>query len=167
MRLGLIIAITLVAAFITAAGADQPFDSHPVGNVYHGPPAMPDFQSRDREFKDIRTRLRNGIKEGTNFAGRYKVIQIGCGSGCTFVVVADVSTGQVYSVPSGGETDQMLRLEYRVSSNLIRTWWVPNLDKTDKCLHEDFLFTGGHFRSLGRSGPVACPGYCNNGTCKR
>jgi hypothetical protein len=166
MRLGLIIAITAVAAFMTAAGADQPFDSFPIGNVYRGPPAMPDFQLRDREFKDFRTRIRNGIKEGANFAGRHKVIQIGCGSGCTFVVVADVSTGQVYNFPHGGETDQMLQLEYRVSSNLIRAWWVQNLDKTDSCLQEGFLLRGGHFLSLGRPGPAACPGYCNDGICK-
>lgn len=167
MRLGLTIAIAAVAAFTAAARADQPFDSHPVGSVYHGPPAMPDFHRRDREFNDIRTRIRNGIKEGANFAGRHRVIQIGCGSGCTFVVVADISTGQVYRFPHGGETDQMLRLEYRVSSNLLRAWWVPNLDKTDSCLEEDFLLTGGHFLSLGRSGPAPCPGYCYNGICKR
>jgi hypothetical protein len=166
MRFGLIIAITAVAASITAANADQPFDRFPIGDVYRGPPAMPDFQGRDQEFKDFRTRIRNGIKEGGNFAGRYKVIQIGCGTGCTFVIVADISTGRVYSFPHGGEHDQMLQLEYRVSSNLIRAWWVPNLDNMDRCLQEDFLLRDGHFVSLGRSGLAACPGYCNNGVCK-
>src|SRR5215472_1578913 len=157
MRLGLIIAITTVAALITAAYADQPFDGFPAGSVYRGHPAMPDFQRRDREFKDFRTRIRNGIKEGPNFAGRYKVIQIGCGTGCTFVVVADVSTGRLYSFPRGGENYQMLQLEYRISSNLMRAWWVPNLDKTDSCLREDFLLRSGQFLSLSRSGPAACP----------
>lgn len=166
MRFRLIVTIAAVAASITAANADQPFDRFPVGEVYRGPPAMPEFQWRDRKFKDFRTRIRNGIKGGANFSGRYKIIQIGCGTGCSFVIVADVSTGRVYSFPHGGEYDQMLQLEYRVSSNLIRAWWVPNLDNIDRCSQEDFLMRDGHFVSLGRSGLAACPGYCDNGVCK-
>jgi len=167
MRLGLIVAITAVVTSIAAVNADQPFDRFPIDDVYRGRPAMPDFQGRDREFKDFRTRIQNAIKEGTNFAGRYKIIQIGCGSGCTFVVVADVSTGRVYRFPHGGEDDQMLQLEYRVSSNLIRAWWVPNLDNQGSCLQEDFLLRDGHFVSLGRSGLTACPYYCDHGVCTR
>ena len=143
------------------------FDRFPAGEVYRGVLAMPDFEGRDREFKDFRTRIRNGIREGTNFASRYKVIQFGCGTGCSFVVVADVSTGRVYSFPHGGEYDQMLQLEYRVSSNLVRARWVPNLGNMDRCLQEDFLLKDGHFVSLGKSGLAACHvGYCDNGVCK-
>jgi hypothetical protein len=143
------------------------FERFSVGEGYRGPPAMPDFGGRDREFKDFRTRIRNGIKEGINFAGRYKVIQFGCGTGCSFVVVADVSTGRVYRFPHGGEYDQMLQLEYRVSSNLIRAWWVPNLENTDRCLQEDFLLKNDNFVSLGRSELATCrAGYCDNGVCK-
>ena len=163
----LAIAIVAVAVLITAANADQPFDKFLVGEVYRGPPVVPDFQGRDRDFKNYRTRIRNGIKEGPNFAGRYKVIQFGCGTGCTVVIVADVSTGRVYSFPHGGEYDQELRLEYRISSNLIRAWWVPNPENTDRCLQEDFLLRDGHLVSLGRSDPAACPaGYCEGGVCK-
>jgi clan AA aspartic protease (TIGR02281 family) len=143
------------------------FDRFSVTEVYRGPSTMPDFEERDRKFKDFRTRIRNGIKEGPNFAGRYKVIQFGCGTGCSFVVVADVSTGRVYSFPHGGEYDQGLQLEYRVSSNLIRARWVPSLENMDRCLQEDFLLKDGHFLSLGRSGLAACQaGYCDNGMCK-
>jgi clan AA aspartic protease (TIGR02281 family) len=104
------------------------FDEYSVAEVYRGSPVMPDFGGRDRQFKDYRTRIRNGITEGANFAGRYKVIQIGCGTGCSFVLVADVSTGRVYSFPHGGEYDQGLELQYQISSNLIRAWWIPNLE---------------------------------------
>lgn len=156
MRFHPIIASAAIAVSITAASANQPFDKFPVGAAYSGPPAMPDFTGRDREFKEFSTRIQDGIKEGANFAGRYKVIPIGCGTGCSFIVVANVSTGQVYTFPHGGEDDQMLRLEYQVSSNLIRAWWVPNLQNTDQCLEEDFLLKNGQFVSLGRSGPAAC-----------
>jgi clan AA aspartic protease (TIGR02281 family) len=84
------------------------FDKFPAGHGYQGTPVMPDFQGRDRNFNGFRTRIRNGIQEGANFAGRYKVIQFGCGTGCSFVIVADVSTGRVYNFPHGGEYDQML-----------------------------------------------------------
>lgn len=157
MRFHLIIASAAIAVSITAAYANQPFDKYPVAGTYSGPPAMPDFTGRDQEFKEFSTRIQDGIKKGANFAGRYKVIPIGCGTGCSFIVVADVSTGQVYTFPHGGEEDQMLRLEYQVSSNLIRAWWVPNPQNTDQCLQEDLLLKNGQFVSLGRSGPAACP----------
>ena len=143
------------------------FDKFPVAELYRGASTMPDFEERDRKFKDFRTRIRNGIKEGPNFAGRYKVIQFGCGTGCNFVLVADVSTGRVHNFPHGGEYDQELQLEYRLSSSLIRARWVPNMEKMDSCLLEDFLLKDGDFLSLGRSGPAACyAGYCENGVCK-
>ena len=73
------LAVAIIAIAINAAGAEQPYASHsfesfPVGAVYRGPPAMPDFQGRDRQFRDFRTRIVNGIREGANFASRYKII---------------------------------------------------------------------------------------------
>jgi hypothetical protein len=128
---------------------------------------MPDFQARDRSFNNFRTRIRDGIQEGANFASKYKVIQFGCGTGCSFVIVADVATGHVYSFPHGGEYDQMLRLEYRISSKLIRAWWVPSLEDMDKCLQEDLLLEDGHFISIRKYELALCPkGYCDNGICK-
>ena len=127
---------------------------------------MPDFQGRDRNFNNFRTRIRNGIQEGANFAGRYKVIQFGCGTGCSFVIVGDVSTGRVYNFPHGGEYDQMLRLEYRISSKLIRAWWVPSLEDMNRCLHEDLLLEEGRFVSLQKYELAICPSaYCDNGIC--
>lgn len=82
------------------------FDKFPGGPRYQGTLVMPDFQGRDKDYNKFRTRIRNGIQEGANFAGRYKVIQFGCGTGCSFVIVADVSTGRVLSFPHGGEFDQ-------------------------------------------------------------
>jgi hypothetical protein len=144
------------------------FERYPATDIYSRPVRMPDFQGRDRNAKDYRTRIRNGIKEGPNFAGRYKVIQIGCGTGCTFVYVADVSTGRVLGFPHGGEYDQELELEYRFSSNLIRAWWIPPEYTTDYrlCMREDMLLKDDRFVSLDRSGTEKCPGYCDNGLCK-
>jgi clan AA aspartic protease (TIGR02281 family) len=150
-----------------AARAGVDFDKFPAGPSYHGTPVMPDFQGRDSNFNSFRTRIRNGIQEGSNFAGRYKVIQFGCGTGCSFVVVADVSTGRVYNFSHGGEYDQMLRLEYRISSKLIRAWWVPSVENMDRCLQEDLLLEDGRFVSIRKYDLSVCPkGYCENGVCK-
>jgi hypothetical protein len=174
MKLRISIVAFALAGTLGSAQSLAQFERYPVTEVYRGPVRMPDFQGRDRDAKDYRTQIRNGIKEGPNFAGRYKVIQFGCGTGCTFVYVADVSTGRVYSFPHGGEDDQELRLEYRISSNLIRAWWIPPnsprdpvYDLPDSCLQEDFLLKDGHFVSLRRSGLAKCPAdYCDNGVCK-
>ena len=76
------------------------------------------------------------------------------------------ANGRICSFPHGGEHDQLLQLEYRVSSYLIRAWWVPILEHMDECLEEDLVFKNGKFVSLGRSGILKCPvGYCENGVC--
>lgn len=157
MRFQLIIASAAIAVSIAAAHAGQSFDSFPVGKIYNGTPTMPDFTGRDQEFKYFSAPIWNGIKEGANFAGRYRVVQIDCGTGCSFVVVADVSTGKVVIFPHGGDGDQMLQLQYKVSSNLIRAWWVPIGQDMGECLQEDLLLKDDEFVSLGRSGPAACP----------
>ena len=143
----------------TAQGPNEPgtFERFPVVAAYRDTPVMPDFDGRDREFKNYRTRIRNGIAEGADFAGRYKVIQFGCGTGCSFVLLADVSTGRVYGFPHGGENDQMLRLEYRITSNLIRASWVPNIQDMNTCAQEDLLWDDGRFTSLRTAGAAPCP----------
>lgn len=134
----------------------DPFNQFPVAAIYRGPAAMPDFDGRDRQFRDFRTRIRDGISQGINFAGRYAVIQFGCGTECSFVLVADVSTGQVYDFPHGGEHDPMLSLDYRPSSNLISATWVPDIQKMDHCLREMYVFDQGRFTSLGEPAEVTC-----------
>lgn len=167
-----LVAVAALTVSLATTSAAQPsvqdsFARFPVTSIYRGPPVMPNFAGRDRGFRDFRTRIRNGIRQGPNFAGRYKVIQFGCGTGCSDVLVADVSSGHIYDFPRGGEDDQMLQLEYRISSNLIRTWWVPDIDNMNRCLQEDFVFKRGRFVSLGKPSPITCPtGYCENGVCK-
>src|SRR5437868_1859738 len=44
----------------------------------------------------FRTRLREGAREGVNFAGHYTMVQWGCGAGCLDAGVIDAKTGMVY-----------------------------------------------------------------------
>lgn len=135
------------------------FGRHPVPTAYHGRSVMPDFAGRDRAFDNFRTTIRQGIRQGADFAGRFKVIEIGCGTDCRFDYVADVSTGQVHAFPVTSENLQMLRLEYRISSNLVRASWVPRLENFETCMWENFLFTGETFVPLGPQTPGPCPAY--------
>jgi hypothetical protein len=100
------------------------FEDFRVQGVYRGPPTMPDFRGRDRAHAMFRTRIRNGIKAGANFAGHYAVIPIGCGTDCVFYPVADVTTGQVYDFPYGGEEYYALDLKFETHSTLIIARWV-------------------------------------------
>ncbi len=42
-----------------------------------------------------RTRLRSGLKNGPNFAGKYAVVMHGCGTSCQIYWVINVETGKV------------------------------------------------------------------------
>lgn len=43
----------------------------------------------------FRTRLRKGLEEGPNFAGKYKIVTHGCGSPCQVNWIVDTETGEV------------------------------------------------------------------------
>lgn len=112
--------------------------SYPVRARFAGKTVMPDFRGRDREFNSFRTRIRDGMREGPNFAGRYTLIQIGCGAGCSFVILADNQTGRPVSFPRGGEEHMYLSLDYRRDSRLVAAQWLDN--GTSKCVVEFFDF---------------------------
>ena len=127
------------------------FGNYPISTIYRGKVAFPDFRGRDRDASVFRTRIVNAMREGPNFAGKYAVIQIGCGTGCRFYPVVDVTTGSVKSFPLGGEEYLHLDLHFRIDSALIVAVW----DDGEKCLQEAFKMERGSLNSLGRS---AIPG---------
>ncbi len=119
-----------------------------VRETFSGKTRLPDFRGRDREFNSLRTRIRNGLREGPNFAGHYSLIQIGCGSGCSFVVVADNKTGEPRNFPLGGESNMYLQLDYRRDSRLLSVQWADY--DTDRCYAEFFDFVGDTWKALGK-----------------
>jgi hypothetical protein len=126
-----------------SAKVDNGYD---VSDIYTGGTKYPDFGVRDAAFKTFRTRVRSGMKAGPSFAGEYSVIQIGCGSGCSFVVVASNRTGEAFNFPRGGEENMYLALKYRLSSRLLTAQWASHDD--DKCYVERFEFTGADWKPL-------------------
>lgn len=115
-------------------------------SVYRGAVQYPDFAGRDKAYAQFRTRITKEMRTGPNFAGRYAIVEIGCGTSCQFAIVADVSTGRLYSFPYGGEAYYMLGLTYRVKSNFLTAKWVA--DQT--CVQDDMEWDGARFTSLGK-----------------
>lgn len=122
--------------------------SYPVRARFAGKTVMPDFRGRDREFNSFRTRIRDGMREGPTFAGRYTLIQIGCGAGCSFVILADNQTGRPVSFPRGGEEHMYLSLDYRRDSRLVAAQWLDN--GTSTCVVEFFDFDKDAWRAISK-----------------
>lgn len=122
------------------------FDQFAVSKIYLGKTSYPQFDGRDRAFKDYRTRIREGLKLGPNFSGEFSVIQFGCGAGCTFVYVANNRTGQVYKFPRGGDDNLYLQLKYEATSRLLIAQWANYDART--CMLEHFEWTGADAKLL-------------------
>jgi hypothetical protein len=108
--------------------------------------AADDFRNRDHEFASFRTRIKVGVQQGVNFAGHYSLIQFGCGTGCTQVLVTDVSTGKVYSFPRGGDDNMYLELNFAPKSSLIVARWFGG----ERCAEEMFVWRNERFDQIGK-----------------
>lgn len=139
--------IILAALAVAATAHITPYSFAQQIPVYRGAVSYPDFAGRDKAYAYLRTRIVEEMQTGPNFAGRYVVLQLGCGSGCSSVLVADVSTGRVYDFPYGGEIYQMMTLSYGVKSNFITAKWVND---QGKCEADDLLWNGFRFVSQNR-----------------
>ena len=93
------------------------FKDYPEKGTFDGPPAEPRLTTTWAQRYRTRIRLgaasREGFRRGfeyieepgPNFAGHYRVVTWGCGSGCLMMVVVDLRTGTVYRPPiSAGTT---------------------------------------------------------------
>jgi hypothetical protein len=127
------------------APGDADFGRYALADSYRGPVKFPDFKGRDRDWNSYRTRIREGMKDGANFAGRTALIEIGCGAGCRFAYVADVSTGRIHNFPLGGEGNMYLDLHYRAYSRLVVAFWQDG----GRCMKEALEWTGQAFKRQG------------------
>jgi hypothetical protein len=143
--------------------------------VYSGPSAKPDFQSLPGS-RDYRTRIRNGIKQGVNFAGHYAIVMFGCGMGCQMGFLADVRSGKIFGLPFGGEEQEYLLTDFRPYSKLIKVGWTEegyfdkdmNFVRYDRpiCVSQELVLKGTAFQVLrtaktagdcDRFGVTCCP----------
>ncbi|WP_318874286.1 hypothetical protein RWA02_02660 [Sinorhizobium meliloti] len=138
---------TDVATTMKAINAPKARDYPSQGRMI-GKTILPDFKGRDREFNTFRTRIRNGMSEGPNFAGHFSVIQIGCGTGCSGVIVGDNKTGRPSRFPRGGEANMYLDLAYQLNSRLLAAQWLDY--DTDRCFIEFFDYDRTSWKVLSK-----------------
>lgn len=122
--------------------ATKTFDAYPASKIYRGRIHLPDFKGRDKKHRLFRTRIIEGLKGGPKFAGEFAVIQFGCGSGCSNVLIASARTGQVFSFPRGGEDNQALEVRYQLNSKLMIANWCKDSAWSD-CVEESLVFDNG------------------------
>jgi hypothetical protein len=163
------VAVAMQCASSAAIGEDVPyalFQGYAVKQVYSGPLRMPDFNGRDRTFADFRTRIREGILYGPNFAGHYALIGWGCGTECVDYVVADVATGEVHRFPLYGEDFLELTLSIRAQSTLVVAHWLswkggydnPN---NKRCMTQRFIWKSTRTVPLDKPKDIGNSGACN------
>ncbi len=113
----LLLYLVAVACASTAAAQKRPrFEDYPVRRKFHGTPAKVNLRSRPKA-RMFRTMLRQGAKDGPNFAGYYTVVSWGCGSDCMQVAVVDCRNGRVHFAPF--TVSPGIRADYRLDSRLL------------------------------------------------
>jgi hypothetical protein len=89
------------------------FEDFSVSLRFRGKPAQVDLSSHPKA-RMFRAKLRDGAKEGPNFAGHYTVVRWHCGTECQAVAVVDAKTGHVYFAPFSTSEGS----EFRIDSSL-------------------------------------------------
>ena len=152
LKISNLLALSIAAVLIPAPTAG--FAQQDTISTYRGPVVLPDFTGRDRAFAPYRTRIVSEVSRGPNFAGRYALTEIGCGTSCRIAFITDLQSGRVYRFPYGGEEYYGLWLTYTVRSDMISAQWLEG----DRCIKEDLLWGGNGFSVLNRRslGENAC-----------
>ena len=144
------------------------FEDFRVEAVHDGKLVFPDFDARDKWARKFRTRLRSGVENGTNFAGHYALIEIGCGTSCRHAYVTDLISGKVFNFPYGGEEHYEMNLVYYPWSSLVHVQWRSQRDAVystegeflAQCIAQDLEWNGTNFNVL-REKSFETKGYCN------
>ena len=137
---------TVTLDSLPSISGDLSFDRFAVSKIYRGKTVLPQFDGRDKEFKEFRTRIRNGMKGGPNFSGSFSIIQFGCGTGCTFTYITNNRTGQVYKFPRGGDDYMYVELRFVPESSLLIAQSANT--NSGECLLEYFDWTGSSVKKL-------------------
>lgn len=132
------------------------FEDYPQKGTLGGEISFPDFTGRDKWARMYRTRITDGIKSGMNFAGKYAIIEIGCGTSCRHAYVVDLTNDKVFDFPYGGEDYYEMNLIYYPWSSLVQVQWQferdavysPKGEFLAKCIAQDLEWSGSDFKVL-------------------
>lgn len=162
MKTLFVLASVMIVLFLAAPNeveaqrktAEHSFEQYAVP-VYRGPIAKPNFRSKPGSIR-LRTRIRDGLREGVNFAGHYAIVGAGCGTGCSFAYLVDVKSGRILDFPLGGEKNYSLEIDHRPDSRLLKARWIDALGDVDRgdgdwhdhpmCVRQEFVLNGKAFK---------------------
>ncbi|MGA9997435.1 MAG: hypothetical protein WBP93_18595 [Pyrinomonadaceae bacterium] len=128
--LALLFIITLFVSSPAQQQQSVPRFEDYAATVYKGKRAPVNVKSSGLA-RNFRTMLRDGAKEGVNFAGHYTLASWGCGTACMQVAIIDAKTGTVYfpeqiftfSVWYWGDNDDAL--QFKPNSRLLMMSGFP------------------------------------------
>lgn len=157
---------TINAAAVTDQTSDQPppveattanlteynFSDFPSDN-YSGPRVAPNFSGAQRPFRQFRTMISDGVKQGPVFAGSVAVAEFGCGADCSTGYAIDLTNGSVVNLPVGGDATLDMVTEYHPGSKLFKAAWTGGSTDPRCAGYGYFEWTGQGFRTLKKSLP--------------
>ena len=128
------------------------FEQHPavVSSIVVPAKVRLDSHPKARTF---RTALRDGAKNGPNFAGHFTIVTWGCGIACQDVSIVDAKSGRVFfpqqlqPTSNDAVTDETPPLQYRLDSKLLIVAGSP-LDRDDNIGIHYYLWTGQNLKEL-------------------
>lgn len=133
---GLLLPLAVLALMNTGAEAmgGPPAESgpryvdYPAAAIYRGRVAEPRFRPGADRWPDSDPRFRGQVAidlaKGPDFAGAYVVVMTSCGTGCSYVVIVDARTGEIYQhlpfrMVVAGPPEQYRGLMFRLTSRLL------------------------------------------------
>jgi hypothetical protein len=95
------------------------FDNYKVDKVYKGQLASPNFTT-DPNAKRFISMIKQGCKEGVNFAGHYTIVEWGCGTLCAEMAIVDRISGKIiYSQIPFDTADGHSGVDYKIDSRML------------------------------------------------
>ncbi|MFD2998875.1 hypothetical protein ACFS7Z_00765 [Pontibacter toksunensis] len=119
--------------------------NYDVGDMYRGRLAPLDEGSHD-DTRTYRTALSEGLKEGINFAGRYTVVTLGCGTTCQVHYVVDRETGKILD-----KLQSSIGAKFNINSRLFIVNppdSTVNYGECAYCTPEAYVFKENKFQKL-------------------
>jgi len=159
-------ALLIATAFCAALGGEQQpprFEDFPVKEAFKGKPAPPTLiRPLERRYRTV---IREGVSKGygvrdqesgrerpgPNFAGRFIVVEWGCGSNCSQYAIVDAASGDIFQPPVLGKRIEYFDagyLEFRLNSRLMVSKTNCAMGSYDACDRDYFVWGGRKFRHV-------------------
>jgi hypothetical protein len=147
-----LITAILLQLFSIPATLSSRFDEFLVTDAFKGKPGTP-LVSRPEERR-FRTVIREGAKQGPNFAGHYTIVEWGCGTECIQAAVVDSRTGTVFQPPFGQKGDRYFAttwLHFKLGSRLILACTNCRRWAREDCDQHYFVWSDDRWSEVRRS----------------